>query len=428
MSKNDLRAFQRQLFQALRDRPLNLLDEQDRKLYEPLYDDEHDPVRRLFDTIEFSDIESVQLVAGFRGTGKTTEFSRLEARLWENGYFVIRVDLDAYVDMHSAIDIRDFLLILAGAISDQLTSERLLGQVEGMKKSFWERARGLIPTKLEADVSVPLPGAEVKLALRSDPAFRDKVRDALAGRLALLESEVHAHHRDILDALSARAGKQVRLVVILDSLEHIRGTGQSTEAVRRSIEELFFTHASRIGLPNTHIVLSVPAFLALRADNLAAQFVNGAVQAWPACRVRDRHGQPVKSVNDRLAALVAKRGDWKRILPDREALDTLILASGGYLRDLLNMLVEALHLAGRGVGPDNAKKVIDIARRAYLPIYKDEIDILKRIAEARNLKTVTVEEQDYVLRFLDAHMVLCYLNDDFWYDVHPLVRDEVLRP
>jgi len=48
MAQADLRTVQRTLFQALRDRPLDLLDEEDRKLYEPLHDDDHDPVKRLF--------------------------------------------------------------------------------------------------------------------------------------------------------------------------------------------------------------------------------------------------------------------------------------------------------------------------------------------------------------------------------------------
>jgi methionine-R-sulfoxide reductase len=53
------RTIQRALFRALRDRPLNLMDEEDRKLYEPLHDDRHDPVKRLFDTIDFNEVESV---------------------------------------------------------------------------------------------------------------------------------------------------------------------------------------------------------------------------------------------------------------------------------------------------------------------------------------------------------------------------------
>jgi hypothetical protein len=44
-------------------------------------------------------------------------------------------------------------------------------------------------------------------------------------------------------------------VVILDSLEHLRGTADTADAVRASVQELFFTHASRLGLPNTHMVM-----------------------------------------------------------------------------------------------------------------------------------------------------------------------------
>ncbi|MFO0585937.1 MAG: hypothetical protein U0441_00285 [Polyangiaceae bacterium] len=425
MAPPDLRSVQKALFQALRDRPLNLMDENDRRLYVPLHEDDHDPVRRLFDTIEFSEDESVQLVAGFRGTGKTTEFSRLEKGLWEAGYMVIRVDLDEYVDMHSAVDIRDFLLILAGAISDRLTDERLLGVNEGLKKGFWERVGGLLPTGVELkEATAKTPVGDLKLAFRSDPTFREGIRKAFAGRLAELVDQVRAYHRQVLEALKKRANRDVRLVVIVDSLEHLRGTLDSSEAVRRSVEELFLTHASQIGLPSTHMVLSVPAFLVLQGDNLAAQYVNGALQAWPAYRVRNRAGARTEVV-DKMISLLDKRGDWRRILPDQAALEKLILASGGHLRDLLNMLVEALHLAGKGVKPDAADKVVNVARRAYLPLYKDEIEILRRIADKRSVEELKTSEQEYLFRFLDSGLVLCYMNDDFWYDVHPLVRDTV---
>jgi hypothetical protein len=417
------RNIQRALFRALRDRPLNLMDEEDRKLYEPLHDDRHDPVKRLFDTIDFSEIESVQLVAGFRGTGKTTELSRLEKDLWEAGFHVIRVDLDDFIDMHSPVDIREFLLILAGALSEQLTSERLLGKEKGLEKSFVERMRSLLP-KMPSEITANAGVANVKLALRGDPGFRGQIREQLSGRLAELTKQIRAYHGEILEALRERAGREVKLVVILDSLEHLRGTGETSETVRRSVEELFFTHAARISLPDTHMVMSVPAFLFLEGNNLAAQFMNGAVQAWPAYQVQRRGGERTEVV-DRIIRLVERRGDWRKILPDQAALERLIVASGGHLRDLLNMLVEAVHLSGHGVNEGSAEKIIGVAQRAYLPLYKDEIEVLGRVAANKNLKDVRAEEQERVLRFLDSGLLLCYLNDDFWYDVHPLVRDIV---
>ncbi len=159
---------------------------------------------------------------------------------------------------------RDFLFVIAGAISERLTDDRLLGEKEGLKKSFWERARGLLPTGIVlTDVSVKTPAGDLKVALKSDQTFRDKVRAAFAGRIGVLVDAVRKHHAEVLAALSARAGREVRVVVILDSLEHLRGNFNNAKAVQVSVQEQFITHADDIWLPGTHMVVSVPAFLVL---------------------------------------------------------------------------------------------------------------------------------------------------------------------
>lgn len=81
--------------------------------------------------------------------------------------------------------------------------------------------------------------------------------------------------------------------------------------------------------------------------------------------------------------------------------------------------------AGSGVAVDAATRIAKIAQRSYLPLYKDEIEVLRRIALDKGLSGIELERQDAVSGFLDAGLVLCYMNDDFWYDVHPLVREVV---
>ena len=427
MNDASLRSLQRSFFRALRDRPLDVSDPVDAALYEPLHDEVHDPVMRLFDSIDFSETQSVQLVAGFRGTGKTTEFSRLEKVLWENQFSVIRVDLDDYLDMNSPVEVSDFLLILAGAISDRLEDERLLGPGRAAIREFWDRARGLLSSDVDVSATVNAPGGvQLRAGLKGNPTVRRRVRDSLKGQLPRLVQEVRAYHDEVLAALRVRHGDDTRLVVIIDSLEHLRGTGETVTKVRRSVEELFITHGNHIGLPETHMVLSVPPLLALKAERLQAAFVNGAVQAWPAWQVRRRDGSPNLDVVGRLVALVERRGPWEKILPDRAALEELILVSGGYIRDLLNMLIEAIHLAGRGVTPNTAQRVISVVRRGYYPLYADEVQVLRKIALAKDLGAVPSTEQHYLERFLDSQLVLCYLDLEFWYDVHPLVRQGVL--
>lgn len=421
---DDRRQFQRTFFRALSDRPLDLMNPDHGALYEPLHDADDDPVVRLHDTIDFSAEESVQIVAGFRGTGKTTEFSRLEKMLWESDYFVVRIDLDEYLDLHSPIHITEFLLVLSGAINERMADDKLLGP--GNTPSFWERVTGLLGSEVRlSDLETSVGPFGMRLGLKVESSVRERVRSALQGQLPRLVHEVRSHHEHLLSALRTRWQDDARLVVIVDSLEHIRGQGSQT-TVFRAIQELFFGHARDLQLPGTHMVLSVPASLALQADNLAAQFSNGAVQAWSSCRVRRRDGTPDTLTTERLTHLVSRRGDWRRILTPAQ-MEALCLASGGYLRDLLNMVVEAIHLYGQGVPEDERlTRLLTTQSRAYSPLYADHIRVLKAIAEHRSLHAVELEDQELVVRFLDSHLVLCYLDEDFWYDVHPLVREKVL--
>ena len=85
--------------------------------------------------------------------------------------------------------------------------------------------------------------------------------------------------------------------------------------------------------------------------------------------------------------------------------------------------IEAIHQAGSEGATVDA--VLDVTRRSYQPLYADEIAVLRKIAETRDLSAVTRQERPYLVRFLDSHLVLAYLDGTFWYDVHPLVREQV---
>jgi len=86
----------------------------------------------------------------------------------------------------------------------------------------------------------------------------------------------------------------------------------------------------------------VPAFLFTQANNLDAQFGNGATKAWPACRVRDRVGQRTEVV-DRIVRLVERRGEWRRVLPDQEALDVIRVDLDDYVAPPQDLWVHQRH-------------------------------------------------------------------------------------
>lgn len=416
-------------------RALDYANAEDRALYHPVHEGPHDPVARLMRAIEDNDDQSAQLVAGFRGTGKTTEFSRLENLLWDKGYLVARIDLDEHIDHNSPVDVREFLLVLAGALGDRLLDPRLLGVEGGLPLGFWQHAKAMLPDlptdllTLRDDAGAVVQTIEWKRALREDLDFRSRVRDAIGARLLLLESVVRGWHEKVLAALQAKHG-HARLVLIVDSLEHLRGTYETASAVHKSVRELFLAHGRRLTLPRTHTVFSVPAFMALYADNVAAEFA-GSLVAWSAFHVfrRSAGGEGLEVDQDtvqRLIGLVERRIEWARVLRDRDALVELITASGGSMRDLLKMLTEALAAVPEPDGPRVAADVpIAAVQRGFATLFADQLTVLRAIAARRGFEGIASEHREQVAEFLDAGVVLCYLNGDFWYDVHPLVKPRV---
>ena len=66
-------------------------------------------------------------------------------------------------------------------------------------------------------------------------------------------------------------------------------------------------------------------------------------------------------------------------------------------------------------------------RGDFLPIAIDDAIWLSKIGKLREsvLPTVQAADVNRLTRFLDTHFVLYLKNGEEWYDIHPLIRDEV---
>lgn len=120
------REFLKTFFQQLADSPLDPASD---KRYVPLYgqgpeDIGEDPVELLARAIEWLPGESVQLLSGFRGTGKSTELRRLRDHLRGKGYYVALLDMAEHVNLSTRVDVSDFLMAVAGAFGEAMASRR----------------------------------------------------------------------------------------------------------------------------------------------------------------------------------------------------------------------------------------------------------------------------------------------------------------
>ena len=424
---NDERAFLKTFFQRVLDKPLEPDDER----YVELYHQgsavlQEDPVELLAKAIEFSPGDSVQLLSGFRGTGKSTELKRLAARLRRAGLKVVFLDMDDYLNMHTPIDVTDFLTALAGAFGEAMATPELLGK-DATREGYWERSVAFIT---RTSIEIPeLSAYGLKANLKSDPTFRQVLQQHLAGHIGALVADVCAFFEDCVKNLKKRFGDETEIVAIVDSMEHLRGSYLNAKEVQASVEMLFAAHADKLKIPNVHLVYTVPPYLKVRTMNLGMLYGTGAVQVFPAIKIRDAQGEAHAAGIAALKTVVEKRGDWKRLLADEALLEKAIHCSGGNMRDLFRLLSEIIRrVRTLPAGAPVVDAAIDQMRTEFLPIANNDAIWLAQIARTHNAELGDIDDGLVTLtRFFDTHVVLCYRDGPEWYDVHPLVKEIVLE-
>jgi hypothetical protein len=420
------RAFLQAFFRQLLDQPLAPDDPR----YVPIYSNRpsEDPVELLARGIEWTPGGSVQLLSGFRGTGKSTELRRLRKRLEGSGYLVVLCDIEDYVLMTMPIDVSDFLLSLAGAVGDALAKEGLL-EHDPKQEGYFERFRNyLTRTKVDfPEIGAAAQGATLKMTLKSDPSFKQTLQNRLAGHLGSFVADIRDYIQDIVRQLKERHGAEKELVVLIDSVEHIRGTSVNAKEVHSSVETLFAGHSDKLRLPSVHVVYTVPPFLKVLNPNLGSLYEPGGIQILPAVTLcDDSDGSPCDPGYDALRQAVEKRGDWKRLLGRQDALDRLVAMSGGHFRDLLRLVAEVLRRAvSLPVDQGTVDAAVNQIRNEFLPIADRDARWLAQIHDTHSASLEDVTRLPDFARFLDTHLVLCYHNGHEWYDTHPLVAGQV---
>src|SRR6185437_15228604 len=66
-------------------------------------------------------------------------------------------------------------------------------------------------------------------------------------------------------------------------------------------------------------------------------------------------------------------------------------------------------------------------REQFPPLTPAEVESLAKIARTKDVAFDSPESAYYLTRLANAHLLLSYRNGRVWYDVHPLVRENVLQ-
>jgi hypothetical protein len=249
--------------------------------------------------------------------------------------------------------------------------------------------------------------------------------------VAQLSKQAHEFLAEAVNFVRAQAGDpDLKVVLLIDSVERIRGVGSEAMAVYESVRNLFFGHAEHLRVPLLHLVYTIPPYLSVLAAG-AGSLMGGAVARRLVSThiFKDRSRDPDPAGLEVLRSVVAKRfPGWKAIF-QTEALDQLALSSGGDLREyfrLIRLCLPAVRDDSQlPLSPAAVKQAEDAARSEMLPIPADHLGWLKRITQTHDTCLETDDKLPTLAHFLDNRLVLNYRNGSNWYDVHPLLREVV---
>ena len=285
----------------------------------------------------------------------------------------------------------------------------------------------LTPTA-ELGLTAPAPAflsakATLKAELRRDASFVAQLREYLDGRLSELTDEANRIVSGIVDDARERwdTGPWKGLIVLVDSLDHNRSVDSDQfHKIRHALVNLLDKQRTTITLHRCRTLFTIPMYVPV-GGKVGRRVTN--------IRVRDPDGTPYQPGVDALKELLRRRipgGDLYRLFPDDKAVERLVLASGGHLRDLLILTTEVETQAeSLPVGEDTVTAAIEQVRNDLLPVADDQKELLRRVAAQHDVPLASQQDWTVIATLFDRHFVLGYQNGKPWYDVHPLLADEL---
>lgn len=387
-------------------------------------------LRSLRMTAEIAGAASAHLFAGFRGTGKTTELSRLTRELREHGGFaVLHFSARDYHHMSDSLSVEELAVMLAAGIGEQalevLGDERLPAFA---KEGVWNRIGATLSGLFrESGLELRFGPVALKPALRQGESLKADLRAALRERPNRLQEFLHGFVREVADAIHPR-----QLVIVVDDLEKFDARSDRVDAVYREMADLFLHSPHILKIPNCHVIYTVPPYLAL-INRAISNVYGGRLHILPSIKVRSPPPEhvPHEAGIAALQAVIDERVDLDVLFGgEREVcMRRLILASGGNLRDLFHLVRELLEAAqdlGLPIAPSEVEQAIR-RQAAHRMIFRKEFELLRDVRRRGDLTDVDDEQRGGFAEAMDQQLMLCYWNGRLWYDAHPLVEAQLDR-
>ncbi|MEA3353303.1 MAG: hypothetical protein U9Q33_05785 [Campylobacterota bacterium] len=367
---------------------------------------------KLFDHIDFGEGDTFQLFTGYSGSGKTTELKRVQKMAEDENYLVVYINSDDYIDMNSEVGISDIYNSIIYSTVIEVNKLDDIGAVF-TDEGYFERLKNFMKSEVNiSEVNIQ----DVVLEMKGTPTLRQQVRQHI-------EDNFSKYQKDIKQDL-AKLNEKVKnkgktgILIILDSLEKNKGiTSNYDEVIKAS--EVIFSNRDNLSMP-LDIIYTVPTYLSERVRLNHIDFL-------PAIKVKDKNGDPYEKGLEALRMLVSSRvseDNQKEIFGDdyKNQVDKIIKFSGGYVRELLEILRMAIIQKNYPVKSEIVDKLIQNEKNSFKELVNS--DIVKELKEVHEKKEIShISDISIKDQLLTNHLILRYRNSDLWFDLHPALEE-----
>ncbi len=361
--------------------------------------------------------------ASHRGAGKSTELFRLAHDLHER-FFCLYLEANVEMDANS-IEMEDLLLVLARKVEATLReagfplASEVLEHVNGwFSETIKTTSVGTdyvadVRTEAKAGLDIPFVAsllAKLTALFKVESKHRTEVKEVLRQYPGTLMDLVN----QLLDAANTALKPTGReLLVIIDNLDRYHP---------KVIDELLVRGGDRFRQLKTNLILTPPISLVYRPETGAlGDYFH--VEVMPSVRLRgpkDAYDALTGEGPGLLLEALGSRIDLDKLIPDQRARDRLVVASGGSIRELLEVASDATLLAD---GECLVREDVERAIKRRCDRMRDKInangwlDALVDIARSHQISS-----DDAYLSLLYHRLAFKY-NDEGWYDAHPLAYE-----
>ena len=392
---------------------------------------DEDIVNDLGRRMRNSDQMTYQLYTGHRGSGKSTELRRLQQSLEEHGFFVVYFEADEEDIDPQNVEYIDILLACTRRFLKDIRS------ANAAPIQDWLRDRGkelkdlalmdvsLSSLNLEQSLSV---FTKLTASIRAEPTQRAKIREKVNPHTITL---LAALNEFIADARQHLPNGKTKLAMIVDNLDRIpidfRDNGRSNH------EEIFLDRSEQLKGLHCHMIYTVPIALVYSRWANEVQTIYGKTQVLPMVMVQQQDGTVFPAGLEKLQEAIQRRVSTHapaleldtQVFDDPETLKRLCTACGGHIRELMQMMQEAVNRTDQlPIAAPKVQRAITELRSVYQraveePEWAKLVQVAKSRAIANDNEHRSLLQRRCILEY-------SYLDQEgemqTWYDVHPLIR------